>query len=160
MVDFWLLFCWECGIRASCSLARPISVCLDLGGPGLLLSDFFLTPASEISKNSKNQKMEPQKWFPCRHNSYINHRNGKHEKLFLWRTWGDLNFRDVAISRTNHRNVSAQECPISELSVTALFWWAKGRRSLGPPKPRPVSQRICKVFIGNRLESLLVSSEN
>ena len=68
------------------------------------------------------------------HNSGTKHRNGKREKLFSWRTWGELNFRDAATSGTDHWNVSAQESQIfQKLSVTALFWWAKGRRPLGPP---------------------------
>ena len=41
-----------------------------------------------------------------------NVKNRKIQKLFLWRTWGDLKFRDAATSGTNYRNVSAQEVPI------------------------------------------------
>ena len=52
-----------------------------------------------------------------------------------------LNFRDAATSGTNHRNVLPQPgiSDFPKLSVTALLWWAKGRRPLGPPKLRSVN---------------------
>ena len=56
--------------------------------------------------------MEPQKWFPWRGTTPVQITEMGSEKLFLWRTWGDLNFRDAATSGTNHRNVSAREFPI------------------------------------------------
>ena len=68
------------------------------------------------------------------HNPGTNHRKGKCKTLSL-KDMRWLNFRDAATSGTNHRNVPAREfSDFLKLSVTALFWWAKGRRPLGPPK--------------------------
>ena len=96
-------------LRGCCHFSMNLrAFCRVLGGPGLLLSGLLFAPASEIKKSEirNSKQMEPQKWFPCRHNSGTNHRNGRRGKLFFWR--GDLNFRDAATSGTNHRTLRAQ----------------------------------------------------
>ena len=99
----------HCNLRVPWKVARRF-----VGGPrsppfGLFLCTRF---RNQKIRKSENQKMEPQKWFPWRGTTPVQITEMGSEKLFLWRTWGDLNFRDAATSGTNHRNVSAQEFPI------------------------------------------------
>ena len=95
---------------------------------------FSFAPASEIKKIRKSKNGASEMISVTQHNPGTNHRNGK---------WKTLSLKDMRWSefpwRGNFRDKS-QKCSgpgisdFPKLSVTALFWWAKGRRPLGPPK--------------------------
>ena len=107
------------------------------GGPrtppfGPFLCTCFRNQKIRKSENKKNWASEMIS--VTQHNSGTNHRNGK---------WKALSLKDMRWSefpwRGNFRDKS-QKCfgpgisDFPKLSVTALFWCAKGRRPLGPPK--------------------------
>ena len=82
---------------------------MGLGGP---FRAFSLHPLQK----SKNQKSSKSKNGASEMISVPAQLQYKSQKWEAWKTLslkgGDLNFRDVATSGTNHRNVSAQEFPI------------------------------------------------
>ena len=106
------------------------------GAPDSSFRAFSLHPPSDIkNQKSENIKMEPQKWSPWRGTTPVQITEmGSEETLslkdmrwsgFPWRG----NFRDKS-----QKCFGPRISDFPKLSVTALFWWGKGRRLLGPPK--------------------------
>ena len=101
-----------------------------VGGSRLLLLGLFFAPASEIKKQKiRKSKNGASEMISVTQHKY--HRNGK------WKTLKNM-WRSEFAWRGNFRDRS-QKCfgprisDFPKLSVTALFWSAKGRRPLGPP---------------------------
>ena len=85
-----------------------------------------------------------QKWFPCQHIPGTNHRNGKCQKpLFSSKgtRWSECPWRGTFRHKSQKR-FGPWISDFLKPSVMALFWWAKGRRLLGPPNAKNSQRKL------------------